>query len=190
MNNDNKFVFLMDCADINEVQVVKSYLTALGFHPRIKDEYTRTVAPHYTNLLGNLSIEVPENEFIQASKIIEELSDTNILRESSRPPPCALNHFFVEEARLKSHIGCVYDGETPALIENLYAGEIPAGQYVQAVFTGSPGIGPLKVYPHVNEYMQKSRLKQNGALVEIYKIHSISENNAMTTTYLFPAVML
>lgn len=79
MNNDNKFVFLMDCADINEVQVVKSYLTAMGFHPRIKDEYTRMVAPHYTNLLGNLSIEVPEHEFREASLAIEKKEDSQII---------------------------------------------------------------------------------------------------------------
>ena len=95
---------------------------------------------------------------------------------------------FVEEARLKSFVGCVIEGEVPPLVEGLIVGEVPKGEYVQAVFTGSPGIGPLKVYPKVNDYMEKNNLKQNGALIEIYEIHSIQEKNAMTTTYLFPVV--
>lgn len=78
MSKKSDYVFLMDCADINEVQVVKSYLTAMGFHPRVKDEYTRTVAPHYTNLLGRLSIEVPEDEIFEASKAIEERNDSMV----------------------------------------------------------------------------------------------------------------
>lgn len=96
--------------------------------------------------------------------------------------------YLVEEARLRSQVGCVVEGDMPPMTEGLHEGEIPARQYVQAVFTGSPGIGPLKVYPKVHEYMEKQGLKQDGALIEIYEIHSISKNNAMTTTYLFPVV--
>lgn len=75
MNKNANYVFLVDCADINEVQVVKSFLQAQGFNPRVRDEYTRTVAPHYTNLLGRLNIEVPEDEFREASHALEERND-------------------------------------------------------------------------------------------------------------------
>lgn len=92
----------------------------------------------------------------------------------------------VEEARLRSKVGCILEGEPPKLVEGLQLGEIPARKYVVAVFTGSPGIGPLKVYPRVNDYMLKNNLKQTGAVIEIYEIHSITVKNAMTTTYLFP----
>ncbi|KYG67947.1 hypothetical protein AZI87_01340 [Bdellovibrio bacteriovorus] len=91
-----------------------------------------------------------------------------------------------EEARLRSKVGCIV-AEVPAnLPEDFKSGEIPARKYVVAVFTGSPGIGPMKVYPRVNDYMLKQNLKQTEAVVEIYEIHSITEKNAMTTTYLFP----
>lgn len=93
----------------------------------------------------------------------------------------------VEEARLRSKIGCVLETVPEKLSDELKVSEIPAGQYVVAVFTGSPGIGPMKVYPRVNDYMLKNNLKQSGAVIEIYEIHSITEKNAMTTTYLFPA---
>ncbi|WII72272.1 GyrI-like domain-containing protein [Bdellovibrio sp. 22V] len=92
----------------------------------------------------------------------------------------------VEEARLRSKVGCIVETVPANLPENLHAGEIPAKKYVVAVFTGSPGIGPLKVYPRVNDYMLERNLKQEGAVIEIYEIHSITEKSAMTTTYLFP----
>ncbi len=92
----------------------------------------------------------------------------------------------VEEARLRSKVGCLVETVPANLPEDFKSGEIPQRKYVVAVFTGSPGIGPLKVYPRVNDYMIKQNLKQTGAIIEIYEIHSITEKNAMTTTYLFP----
>jgi AraC family transcriptional regulator len=92
----------------------------------------------------------------------------------------------VEEARLRAHAGCIVESVPANLPENLKAGVMEPRHYVVAVFTGSPGIGPLKVYPKVNTYMQEKNLKQKGAVIEIYEIHSITEKNAMTTTYLFP----
>lgn len=93
----------------------------------------------------------------------------------------------VEEARLRSKVGCLVETVPAELPEDFRSGEIEARNYVVAVFTGSPGIGPLKVYPRVNDFMLKENLKQSGAVIEIYEIHSITEKNAMTTTYLFPA---
>jgi effector-binding domain-containing protein len=92
----------------------------------------------------------------------------------------------VEEARLRAKVGCIIEAMPAGAPEEMKEGEIPARSYVQAVFTGSPGIGPLKVYPRVEQYMQQKKLKQTGAAVEIYEIHSIKEKAAMTTTYLFP----
>jgi DNA gyrase inhibitor GyrI len=92
----------------------------------------------------------------------------------------------MEEARLRSKVGCIVESYPAALPEEFRTGEIPQRKYVVAVFTGSPGIGPLKVYPRVNDFLLKQKLKQSGAVVEIYEIHSITEKNAMTTTYLFP----
>jgi DNA gyrase inhibitor GyrI len=94
----------------------------------------------------------------------------------------------VEEARLRSKVGCLVEKVPENMPEDFKSGQIPQGNYVIAVFTGSPGIGPLKVYPRVNDYMLNQKMKQSGPVIEIYEIHSITEKNAMTTTYLFPYI--
>lgn len=93
----------------------------------------------------------------------------------------------VEEARLRARVGCLVENPPATLPEEFKVGEIPGRNYVVAVFSGSPGIGPLKVYPKVADFMKDHSLKQDGPVIEIYEIHSITEKNAMTTTYLFPA---
>ncbi|MNJ96674.1 Bacterial transcription activator, effector binding domain [compost metagenome] len=91
-----------------------------------------------------------------------------------------------EEARLKSHGGCIVPAAPASIPEEFKVEEIPARRYVTAVFEGSPGIGPMKVYPKANEYMEKHGLKMDGAVIEVYEIHDFAKKNAMTTTYLFP----
>lgn len=91
-----------------------------------------------------------------------------------------------EENRLRSRGGCVVkEFPTADLPEGFLTREIPVRKYVVALFDGSPGIGPLKVYPKVENYMKEHRLAIDGPILEIYVIHS---EKAMTTTYLFPAV--
>ncbi|MFV8258903.1 hypothetical protein ACNQKP_13935 [Bdellovibrio bacteriovorus] len=85
MNQQNtNYVFLMDCADFSEAQVVKSYLTSQGFHPRVRDEQTRGVAPHFGQLLGKLTLEIPEHEYMEASLLMEsqEKPRVQIITES------------------------------------------------------------------------------------------------------------
>ena len=69
----NGYVFLTECADFSEAQVVKSYLVAQGFSPQVRDEQMRTVAPHLSNLLGKLTIDIPEYEFLEASQALEKM---------------------------------------------------------------------------------------------------------------------
>ena len=88
----SSLVFLTECADIGEAQVVKSFLEAQGFHPRVRDEYTRTVAPHMQNLLGKLVIDIPEFEFAEASQALENLEI---------PKPLHLVQAEEEEANLR-----------------------------------------------------------------------------------------
>lgn len=92
----------------------------------------------------------------------------------------------VEEARLRSKAGCIVEQVPANLPEGFKTETRDAHNYVVAVFTGSPGIGPMKVYPKVNAFMVEKGLKQSGPVIEVYEIHSITEKNAMTTTYLFP----
>lgn len=69
------YVFLTECYDFGEAQILKSYLQSLGFHPKVRDEQIRTVAPHLQNLMGKLIIEIPENEFLNASAALENLEN-------------------------------------------------------------------------------------------------------------------
>ncbi|MEK2646178.1 GyrI-like domain-containing protein [Bdellovibrio sp. BCCA] len=126
----------------------------------------------------------------KVNKVIEKVE--NFMKSQGAPCGRTFGEYMddpqvVEEARLRSKVGCIVEtlpaGQLP---EDFKTGDIPQRKYVVAVFTGSPGIGPLKVYPRVNDYMVKHSLKQTGAVIEIYEIHSITEKNAMTTTYLFP----
>lgn len=89
----------------------------------------------------------------------------------------------VEEARLRSRGGCIVKDIPANLPEGFKSREIPLRKYVQAVFEGSPGIGPIKVYPKAETYLKDRQWALDGAVIEIYVIHS---EKAMTTTYLFP----
>lgn len=61
----------MHCSDFTEAQVIKSFLEAQGFHPRLRDEQTRSVAPHFEQLLGKLTLEIPEVERQEANTLLE-----------------------------------------------------------------------------------------------------------------------
>lgn len=125
----------------------------------------------------------------KVNKIIEQVE--NFMKSQGAPCGRSFGEYLddpqtVEEARLRSKVGCIVQNVPANLPAEIKSGEIPERKYVMAIFTGSPGIGPLKVYPRANDYMLKNKLKQTGAVIEIYEIMSIKEKNAMTTTYLFP----
>ncbi len=93
----------------------------------------------------------------------------------------------VEEGRLKSFGGCLLPQS-----ENIPVSQLPSGykleteftrKYVKALFEGSPGIGPMKVYPKVAEYFRTQNLSREEWTLEVYEVHS---QEAMTTTYYFP----
>lgn len=105
----------------------------------------------------------------------------------------------MEESRLRSHGGCVLPNDKDlatwqqalaTMPAEFKISEEPAGQYVTATFEGSPGIGPLKVYPKVQEYLSEKRLKNQGPVIEIYEIKDREAKREMTTTYLFSIVPL
>lgn len=88
----------------------------------------------------------------------------------------------VEEDRLRSRGGCIATepfGKTP---EGLHTDQIPDSRYVVAHFSGSPAIGPWKVYTKVHRYLLHHRLKAVEETIEIYSLH----DNEITTEYLFP----
>jgi len=100
----------------------------------------------------------------------------------------------VEEGRLKSRGGCLIDPlvkEEAEKIESLKSNlptdfkldVIPKTKAVVALFTGAPSIGPLKVYPVAEEFIEENRLKRKGSIVEIYEVF---DRNNMQTTYIWP----
>lgn len=103
--NKNNYVFLMDCSDLAEIQVVRSYLTAEGFHPRIRDEQTRGVAPHFGHLLGKLVLEIPEPEYIRASLLLKGRQSNS--PETVHPPTQPDTEALAKKALWNSIIGCV-----------------------------------------------------------------------------------
>lgn len=91
----------------------------------------------------------------------------------------------IEEIRLRSRGGCIVKDVPANLPSDYKTQEVPERDYVIAVFAGSPGIGPVKVYPKVESYMRNHQLVMDGSVIEVYVIHS---KNEMTTTYLFPVI--
>ena len=92
----------------------------------------------------------------------------------------------VEEGRLKSRAGCLFDppiAMTVQLPEKFKTAEFPKTKSVVALFNGSPGIGPYKVYPKAQYYMRERKLVRSGSVMEIYEV---LDGNNMRTTYLWP----
>ncbi len=94
----------------------------------------------------------------------------------------------VEEGRLRANVGCVIeahpsDEPIPQLPEGWTSRAVPIKKYVTVEYEGSPGIGPLRVYPKVTDYFDAKHATIAGPVIEIYKIIS---DKAMVTTYLFP----
>jgi AraC family transcriptional regulator len=106
------------------------------------------------------------------------------------------NPDMVEEGRLKSRGGCLIDPlvaeESVILNKIISEGKIPAdfktdlipeSKSVVAIFSGTPGIGPMKVYPKAEDFIQKHSLKKKGSVIEIYEVF---DRKSMNTTYLWP----
>ncbi len=100
----------------------------------------------------------------------------------------------VEEGRLNSRAGCLVDPlveNEKIILEKLKhtlppdykVDEIAKTKAVVALFTGAPGIGPLKVYPKAEDFIAEHKLKRKGSVIEIYEIF---DKEAMQTTYMWP----
>lgn len=100
----------------------------------------------------------------------------------------------VEEGRLNSRGGCLIDPLIPEensileknrdkLLPDFKIDRIEKTKAVVALFTGAPGIGPMKVYPKAEDYITDHRLTRKGSVIEIYEIF---DKKAMQTTYIWP----
>ncbi len=97
-----------------------------------------------------------------------------------------------EEGRLKSRAGCLIEEKNSAaqtvlktltLPVDILRAEYTKTKAVVALFSGSPGIGPLKVYPKAENFIHEGKLKRKGAVIEIYEV---LDSQTMNTTYIFP----
>ncbi len=93
----------------------------------------------------------------------------------------------VPHDRLLSHGGCVFpilsSEVKAALLEGeLQLEEVEKKEYLVAHFEGSPSVGPLKVYPYVQQWLEKYGYKQEGPVIELYQT---TGEDAVHTRYLF-----
>jgi effector-binding domain-containing protein len=88
----------------------------------------------------------------------------------------------MDQDRLRSRGGCILNSEPPILPANFQYEERPRLIYVVGRFSGSPAIGPMKVYPKIKRYIAEHHLKATGAVIETYKI----DGQNVETEYLFP----
>ncbi len=90
----------------------------------------------------------------------------------------------VDEDRLHSRGGCLVASLPKMQLPENFKTETRGEQtYVIASFSGSPGIGPFKVYPKALDYLQENHLQSTGPVVEVYEVLS---DNKMDTKYYFP----
>lgn len=95
-----------------------------------------------------------------------------------------------EEGRLRSIGGCIISSSDHKKIDEwkekipneYFLKEIQAQKFLVAKFEGSPGFGPIKVYPKVQNFSHENQIALLGPNFEIYEIF---EKNKMITTYLF-----
>lgn len=105
----NSYVFLTECNDFAQAQVIKSYLVSLGYHPKVRDEQTRTVAPHLEQFLGRLLIEIPESEFLGASQALEELeARTRLQITEPEENPHSATQDLAKKAVINAVLGCLF----------------------------------------------------------------------------------
>jgi AraC family transcriptional regulator len=87
----------------------------------------------------------------------------------------------IDQDRLRSHVGCLLSTPAAPGSGDIHFEERPKKSYVLARFTGSPAIGPFKVYPKIKQYVNEHRLKITTSAIEIYRV----EGQKVTTEYLF-----
>ncbi len=88
----------------------------------------------------------------------------------------------VDEVRLRSFGGCVVT-QVPTDVEPpMQVRRFSEPRVVQARFLGSPSIGPFKVYPKVEQWLQENKLQTKGAALEIY----IPNESQFMTEFYFP----
>lgn len=136
----------------------------------------------------------PYNEIIKPLETVEAWAKNNKIDCRFTFAEFFDNPTLVEEGRLRSRTGCLLELKNESEIEKIKKVILPEEfkieefkktKSVVAIFSGSPGIGPYKVYPQAEDFIQKNNLKTKGSVIEIYEIFGPKE---MTTTFLWPVL--
>lgn len=136
---------------------------------------------------------VYKEHFGEYHKIVPTIESVEILmRESGLPCPLAFGRYLddpdeVEHDRLRSHGGCAFSAMTEQLntiikANGLFSESIEKREYVIASFNGSPSMGPIVVYPKIEDWFKKYGYKQSGPVIELYQT---LEDKSVLTRYLF-----
>lgn len=88
-----------------------------------------------------------------------------------------------EEDRLRSFVGCVTPKPVASPENNYETKTMNKRLFLIAHFQGAPSIGPFKVYPKAEEWMQKKGYRQDGPIMEVYKR---LPQQGIYTKYYFP----
>jgi len=123
--------------------------------------------------------------YFQISEVITKIEQT--VKQASLPCDLTFGEYFdnpkeVDADRLRSRGGCLSRENYSQTPEGLELDHLPEQRYVVARFSGSPAIGPWKVYPRVQAYLEERRLHAMEESIEIYDL----KNDKLTTEYLFP----
>lgn len=92
-------------------------------------------------------------------------------------------HF--EEDRLRAEVGCWLSGPLPEasqIGEGFRYEHRPGGEFLKITWTGSPAIGPIKVYPAARSWFEKERLVFPTDNFEVYET---VRGGQLITTYYF-----
>ncbi len=90
----------------------------------------------------------------------------------------------IEHERLRAHVGCVVDKVYADLPVDFKYKSIPAAKYLVAEFSGSPALGPMRVYSKAKRAFYDRKLVPAEDVIEVYE--RIDDKN-MKTSYLFHA---
>lgn len=88
-----------------------------------------------------------------------------------------------EQERLRSLGGCLVPAPPQQLPEEIKFKTVEQQSYLVLQFSGSPAIGPYKVYPAAEKWFQDNRHSMQGAVIETYK--TIGKEDVLSTYY-FP----
>lgn len=134
------------------------------------------------------------HKIVEKIEIVEKWTKQNGLKCRLSFGEYIDNPRIAEEGRLRSFGGCLVDPLDPQepiqfellkskLPEGFEIREFAKSKVVVALFTGAPGIGPMKVYPKAEDFIRNGSLSVTGTVLEIYEVFS---QKSMTTTYLWP----